>query len=32
VITVTLAVYNGAGELGEQLEGLANQNYDQPWS
>jgi glycosyltransferase involved in cell wall biosynthesis len=31
VITVILAVYNGAGELGEQLESLANQNYDQPW-
>jgi GT2 family glycosyltransferase len=31
VITVILAVYNGAGELGEQLEALAAQRHDQPW-
>lgn len=31
MITVILAVYNGAGELGEQLQGLASQTYDQPW-
>ena len=31
MITVIMAVYNGAGELEEQLQGLAAQTYDQPW-